>query len=159
MTYCTICGNKLVDKKIENNLRPYCPQCGKVVYVDPKVAVVVLILKNNSLLLVKRDIEPHFGKWSFPSGYVDRGEMVEKAAIREVIEETNLKIKLDKLQGVYSGKGPVVLVVYQASPLSPRASKGDEVSAVKWFDLDDLPNLPFSYDAQIMKDLNNNLSN
>ena len=120
---------------------------------------MVLIVKNNSLLLVKRDIEPHFGKWSFPSGYVDRGEMVENAAIREVNEETNLNIRLDSLQGVYSGDGPVVLIVYQASPISQKASKGDEVSAVGWFDLDDLPRLPFNHDSNIIKDLNNRLKN
>ena len=155
--YCVICGNKLVEQQVTNDLRPYCSRCDKIVYVDPKVAVVVLIIKNNSLLLVKRDIEPHFGKWSFPSGYVDRGEMVENAAIREVNEETNLDIRLDSLQGVYSGNGPVVLIVYQASPISPKASKGEEVSAVGWFDLDDLPKLPFNHDSQIMEDLYNNL--
>ena len=153
--YCTICGNKMVEKQVANKLRPYCSQCDKIVYSDPKVAVVVLIIKNNSLLLVKRDIEPHFGKWSFPSGYVDRGEMVENAAIREVNEETNLDIRLDSLLGVYSGNGPVVLIVFQASPISHKASKGDEVSAVGWFNLDDLPKLPFYHDSKIIEDLNN----
>ena len=86
-----------------------------VVYLDPKLAAVVLVSDEDKLLFVRRDIEPMFGKWSFPSGYVDRGEVVEHAAVREVREETNLIVELRGLVGVYSSTdNPVVLAAYAA---------------------------------------------
>ena len=109
------------------------------------------------ILLVRRAIQPHYGKWSLPSGYVDRGEAVEKAAVREVWEETNLKVEINSLQGIYSGKGPVILAVYQASPTSGRPSVGSEVSEVGWFNLNSLPELPFPHDDRIISDFRTNL--
>ena len=94
-----------------------------MVFLDPKVAVVVIASQDSRILMVKRDIDPMMGRWSFPSGYVDRGEVVEEAAVREVREETNVDVSLDALLGVYSRKGaPVVLVAYAASIVGGRPS-------------------------------------
>ena len=90
INYCQTCGASLVRKYDRDKERPYCEICGTFTYLDPKVAVVALVACQTSLLLIKRDIEPHFGKWSLPSGYVDRGESVENALIREVFEETTI---------------------------------------------------------------------
>ena len=155
--YCQYCGSELDRRSIENVTRPYCNKCRKVIYLDPKVAAVTLVHSMGRILLVRRAIQPHYGKWSLPSGYVDRGEAVEKAAVREVWEETNLKIEINSLQGIYSGKGPVILAVYQASPTSGQPSVGSEVSEVGWFNLDSLPELPFPHDDRIISDFRTNL--
>ena len=71
--------------------RPICEACGYVVYLDPKVTVGTIISNaNNQVALVRRAIEPAYGKWSFPGGYVDRGETLIAAASREAWEEASI---------------------------------------------------------------------
>ena len=68
------------------------------------------------IVLVRRAIEPGYGLWVFPGGYVDRGEEVTVAALREAREEAGLQIRLDGLINIYSYPGrPIIIVVYQAS--------------------------------------------
>ena len=113
--YCPRCGHALAEKSIEDRPRPYCPSCGYVVFLDPKLAVVVLISVDANLVMVRRATEPALGRWSFPSGYVDRGEPVEDAGKREVMEETGLDVRVQKLVGLYSARGrEVVLAAYSA---------------------------------------------
>jgi 8-oxo-dGTP diphosphatase len=95
--------------------------------------------------------------WSFFGGYVDRGEKVEEAAIREVKEETNLDVQLEGLVGIYSERGNMhVLVVYQASIIDYQAStmamQHEEVSELAFFSLEKLPALAFSIDQRILQD-------
>jgi ADP-ribose pyrophosphatase YjhB (NUDIX family) len=103
-------------------------------------------------LLCKRAIEPGLGKWSFPAGFVDRGEELRAALRREVLEETGLEAELGRLVGVYSAPGnPVVLVVYAARATgSPRASA--EASELATFAPSELPELAFDHDRQIVAD-------
>lgn len=151
--YCHRCGNGMSERSVGGMIRPSCDSCGAVVFLDPKLAVVVIVSSEDRILMVKRDIEPMMGRWSFPSGYVDRGEVVEDAAIREVWEETNVEVRLDRLLGVYSGEGaPVVLVAYAARVNGGSAEAGDETQAVEWFPSDKLPPLPFPHDEEIMAD-------
>ena len=98
-TYCHRCGEVLGEEHVAGALRPKCGACGEVVFFDPKLAVVVIASQDSRILMVKRDIDPMMGRWSFPSGYVDRGEIVEEAAVREVREETNVEVSLDALLG------------------------------------------------------------
>ena len=72
--------------------------CGFVFYLDPKIAVgTVIQMPNGAIVLVKRAIEPGYGKWVFPGGYVDRGEEITLAAIREAKEEAGVDVRLDGL--------------------------------------------------------------
>ena len=154
--FCGICGNELTNKSIHGIKRSDCITCGHIVFLDPKLAVVVLVAKDNELLLVKRAIEPSIGKWSFPSGYVDRGEIVEAAAIREVKEETGLNIQILDLIGVYSKKNnPIVLVVYSAKIVGGKIEAGKECEEVAFFSTDNLPKMPFPHDEQILSDWGN----
>ncbi len=146
--------------------RPTCPACDYVAYPDPKVATGVLISRPRSaepgdptsgaiddleLLLVRRNHEPALGRWAFPSGFVDAGEVVEAAAIREVFEETGVTIALDRLVGVYSEPGNmVVFVAYAGHVVSGEAVAGDEAFELGWFGLDTLPELAFPHDDQIV---------
>ena len=99
-------------------------------------------------------MEPARGLWSFISGYVDRGEKVEEAAIREVKEETNLDVQLEGLIGIYSANGnPHVVIAYQASILNNDISgllaQPEEVSELAFFSLEEIPPLAFPADEQI----------
>ena len=152
VNFCQCCGHRLSEKEIENTVRPYCPGCGYIVYLDPKIAAVVLVSMNGKLVLMRRGVEPAIGHWSFPGGYVDRGEVVEDAAIREVREETGLDVQLDGLVGLYSKRdSPVVLAVYSASVIGGSLQPGIEAQEVGWFSPEELPPLPFPHDYQILE--------
>jgi 8-oxo-dGTP diphosphatase len=149
--FCPHCATPLGTREMEGYQRPVCPACGWTYYEDPKVAVAVLIGRDGRLLLNRRAIEPGLGRWSFPSGYVNRGEVLEEAAAREVQEETGLDVQVDALFGVYSERGnAVVLVVYTADHARGEAAAGPEVSEVGWFAPDALPPLAFPHDQAII---------
>ncbi len=135
-----------------------CTECDRVIYSDPKVAVAAIIPMDGGIVLLKRAIEPQLGKWSFPSGYVDRGERLERALEREVLEECGLIVNVKWLVGVYSDEGEaVVLVVYHAEPTSGDLIAGDETSEAGVFSTDSMPQLAFEHDNQIIDDWRNGL--
>ena len=124
-----------------------------MIYSDPKVAVAAIIPMDGGIVLLKRAIEPQLGKWSFPSGYVDRGEKLEKALEREVLEECGLVVDAVRLVGVYSDEGQaVVLVVYHADVVSGKLMAGDETSDARVFRVDAMPELAFEHDDRIVRD-------
>ena len=149
--FCAACGAPNEERAVDGCTRPVCTACGHVVYLDPKLAVAVLIARDGRILLGKRGSgarEP--GKWSFPAGFVERGERVEWAAAREAREETGLDVVVGDLVGLYSSDGEtVVLAVYEATSLGePRA--GDDLVEVGWFAPSELPELAFPHDRRIM---------
>jgi len=153
--YCLMCGTPLEARHHEDRDRPTCPGCGFIHYLDPKVAVAVVLGDDRGVLLGRRCIDPGSGRWSFPAGYVNRGEVLEEAAVREVLEELGVAVMLRGIVGVYSERGePVVLVVYageiEAGEPHP---DGHEVSEVRTFALDALPeDLAFPHDRQVLSD-------
>lgn len=150
--FCSQCGTRLRARKVNDGRRPVCPSCGFVAYDDPKVAVGVLAARRGRLVLVKRDQEPRRGEWSFPSGYVDAGEGLEEAAIRETFEETGLTVRLLHQIGAFARKGErVVFIAYAASVLSGRLAAGPECQDARYFDLDALPALAFDHDLEIVR--------
>jgi ADP-ribose pyrophosphatase YjhB (NUDIX family) len=121
--------------------RLVCDTCGFIFYLDPKLAVGTVIVDDRGrIVLVRRAIEPGYGKWVFPGGYVDRGEEVEHAAIREALEETGLDVRLDRLMDIYSytGRTPVI-IVYAATLLGGVLACDDEGLEAKFFDPADIP--------------------
>jgi ADP-ribose pyrophosphatase YjhB (NUDIX family) len=123
-----------------------------VYYNDPKVGVGVLAERRGKLLLVKRNHEPRFGEWSFPSGYVDAGEVVEEAAVRETKEETGLDVRIDRLLGAYSTAGErVIFLAYAARVSGGRIVVGEECQDVRFFDPERLPPLAFPHDDEIVR--------
>ena len=130
-----------------------CVECDRVIYSDPKVAVAAIIPMGDGIVLLKRAIEPQIGMWSFPSGYVDRGEKLERALEREVKEECGLVVNVEWLVGVYSDEGQaVVLVVYHAEVVDGELMAGDETSDARVFVADEMPELAFEHDDQIVRD-------
>jgi 8-oxo-dGTP diphosphatase len=153
--FCLQCGAALEPRHQEDRERPTCPTCGFIHYLDPKLAVAVILGDERGVLLGRRCIDPGKDRWSFPAGYVNRGEVLEEAAAREVLEEIGVVVRLKGLVGVYSERGnPVVLVVYAGVIESgePRAD-GREVSEVRRFRLEALPDdLAFPHDRRVLLD-------
>jgi ADP-ribose pyrophosphatase YjhB (NUDIX family) len=128
--FCPRCGHALERRllKAGEPERLVCPSCTFVFYVDPKIAVGTIIRTQSSrIVLVKRAIEPGYGKWVFPGGYVDRGEPLTVAAVREAREESGLEIRLDGLVNIYSYPGrAAIIVVYAATAVSGELAPDDE---------------------------------
>src|SRR5438874_6624851 len=155
--YCPLCATTLVEKPIYHALRSTCPACGFIYFLDPKLVIVVVVEYKGKLLLGRRNIDPGKGLWSFFGGYVDRGEKVEEAAIREVKEETNLDVRLDRLIGIYSERGsPHILLAYSASiindDISSLTAQPEEMSELALFAPTEIPELAFPFDTQILQD-------
>jgi ADP-ribose pyrophosphatase YjhB (NUDIX family) len=117
-----------------------CIECGFVFYLDPKLVACSLVEMDHKIVLLKRSIEPQKGKWVIPGGYVDRGEAVEAAAVRETEEECGIKVRLKDLLGIYSyGGRTVVVVVYVAEYLSGKMTIGDESLDVGLYRPNEIP--------------------
>jgi 8-oxo-dGTP diphosphatase len=130
--------------------------CGFVFYLDPKIAVGTIIdAGGGRIVLVKRAIEPGYGKWVFPGGYVDRGEEVTLAALREAREEAGVDVRLDHLINVYSyaGRAPVI-IVYAATMISGELAVDDEGLEIREFTLDEIPwdDLAFQSTREALRD-------
>jgi ADP-ribose pyrophosphatase YjhB (NUDIX family) len=145
--FCPVCGAGLERRllKATEPARLVCVRCGFVFYLDPKIAVGTIIRSQSErLVLVRRAIDPGYGKWVFPGGYVDRGEMLTAAAVREAREECGLEVRLDGLVNIYSyaGRAPVI-VVYAATALGGTLAGDEECletaefhpSAIPWGEL------------------------
>jgi len=142
-SFCPLCGGDLelrTVKPVEPD-RLVCARCGFIFYQDPKVAVgTILQNEDNHILLLRRAIEPGYGKWVFPGGFVDRGEEVVVAAVREAREEAGLEVRVDRLLNVYSypGRAPVI-IVYVASIVGGTLALDDESTEARFFPPDDIP--------------------
>jgi ADP-ribose pyrophosphatase YjhB (NUDIX family) len=136
------CCHAFVYKKVdlEQKKRRVCKQCGFIDYRNPKLVSGSLVLKNNKFLLCKRAIEPSYGKWTFPSGYIDEGETPEEGAIREAKEEVNIKIKLEKLFIIFTVRNKnLIQFVFIAKQLNKTFKPGIETLDAKYFDYDEIP--------------------
>src|SRR5262249_27129827 len=141
--FCPRCGGPLERRLLKQSepARLVCTQCGFVFYIDPKIAVGTIIqTSGDRLVLVRRAIEPGYGKWVFPGGYVDRGETLTSAAIREAREECGLDVRLDGLVNIYSyaGRAPVI-VVYAATAIAGSLCIDDECIESAEFESIEIP--------------------
>ena len=149
--FCSGCGSLLEARQSAGILRPVCPGCGRVVFYDPKVAAVTIIEREGKVLMVRRAGDPGYGLWSVPGGYVDRGEVVEEAAAREVEEETGLLVKIEGLVGLFSEAGsPTIVAAFAGVETGGILQAGPEALEVAFFNLDSLPPLAFPRDFQML---------
>ncbi|MBN2244138.1 MAG: NUDIX hydrolase [Acidobacteria bacterium] len=140
--FCPRCGNPLSDRFIdeERQYRRVCPNCGFIFYLNPKVAAGAIPQQDGKIWLVRRNIEPSSGCWTFPGGYVDLGECVPDAAVRETYEETMLRVRLDRLLNVYSyGQSGIVMIAYCATVIGGTAGITPECREIQAFGLDEIP--------------------
>ena len=145
--YCPRCG-ALVKHELRFGLvRPVCPVCGWIHFVDPKVAAAVLIEQDGRVLLVRRAGEPFRGMWTLPAGFINGGEDPAEAAARECLEETGLSVRVKRVLEIISGKehprGADFIIVYHADVIGGELKPDDDADAADWFPRENLPPLAF----------------
>jgi ADP-ribose pyrophosphatase YjhB (NUDIX family) len=154
--FCTACGGRLEERLVPEEDRPrhVCAGCGHIHYVNPKVVAAVLPVHDGRVLLLRRAIEPRAGTWVFPGGFVEWGETTEEAAAREADEEVGLVVEIGPLLGVYSRRGPgVVIVVYLGRTAGTDVRLGREALEAAWFAPEEIPwpNLAFDTTEQALR--------
>ena len=150
--YCPACATPLEIKNVFGTDRPACPNCSHVVYHDPKVAATCIVEREGRILMIRRALQPGMGLWCMPGGYVNRGEAVEEAAAREVLEETGLVVEVEHLVGLFSEKGhPVIVAAFAATETSGALRAGPEAQEVCFFLQEALPPLAFPRDVEILE--------
>ncbi len=155
--FCPRCGSRLETRLIKDGdpERLVCGACGFVFYLGPKLVAGAIFELDGEVVLIQRDIEPGYGKWTFPGGFVERGERAEVAAEREVLEESGLEIEVAEIIGLYTYEGEVpAIAVFAARVLGGQPTPLDETMDVKGFPRDGLPwsEMAFSSTKQALKD-------
>ena len=140
--FCPACAGPLEAKLLRKGdpERLVCTRCGQIVYLDPKVAVGTIVVADDRLVLVRRAIEPGYGLWVFPGGYVDRGEEVQAAAVREAKEEAGLDVRIDGLLNIYSyAHRSLIVIVYGATAIGGELCADEECLEARLFDRHEIP--------------------
>lgn len=132
----------------------------KNAYRNPAPTVDGIVSSGGKIVLVKRKNEPYQGMYALPGGFVEYGESVEDAVIREIKEETGLCTRISNLVGVYSSpdrdpRQHTLSVVFHLSISGGSLDAGDDAADVKWFSLDELPPLAFDHE-EIIKNWKSN---
>ena len=142
MNYCSQCGQP-VSLKIpvdDNRERFVCDHCGYVHYKNPNNVCGALLTRDDRILLCKRAIEPRYGRWTLPAGFMENNETVAEAAAREAMEEANAQAGPLALFGIFSM--PYISQVYlmfHGVLASEEISAGLESLEVGMFTQDKIP--------------------
>lgn len=104
MQFCAYCGSRAKSEAIpgDDTAFLHCSSCGRTTHAEPvgsgpTLLVLTAAFADNRLLLLKRGLNPYRGSWAPPGGFVERGESLEHAAVREVEEEVGIRIPPAKL--------------------------------------------------------------
>jgi len=120
--------------------RLMCPDCGYVLYDNPRIVVGAVCRWEGRVLLVERAIDPRRGFWSLPAGFLELHETTSEGALREAFEEARARIALEGLLAIYNiPRISQVQLIYRARLLSPEIAPGPESKAVRLFAWDEIP--------------------
>ncbi len=154
--FCPGCGGALSVRELAGDDRPrlVCAE-GHVTWRNPRIIVGTLPVQAGRVVLARRAIEPGAGRWSYPGGFLELGEAAQEGARRETEEETELRIEVGRLVGVYSRPpAGVVTIIYEANVVGGRAVAAAETSEVRAFGPDEIPwhELAFSTTESALRD-------
>lgn len=141
MNYCSSCGTTVVRKTPDGDTRErwVCESCGIVHYQNPKIVVGCVPERDGKILLCKRAIEPRYGFWTAPAGFMELGESIAEGAARETLEEACADVEIGRLFAavdvVYAGQLHLFFKANLLSDFSP----GDESLDVALFEIADIP--------------------
>ena len=149
--FCPRCGNR-ANIKFPRSLT--CDSCGYGAFYNPKPVACAITAHDQGIILARRGFQPNRGKWSMPGGFVDLGESVEDAAIRETQEEIGVHIEIQRLVGVYSRSTDRIVVVVYAARTRGTPTRTEEALEVQAFRPTTIPwdELAFWSDDRALRD-------
>jgi ADP-ribose pyrophosphatase YjhB (NUDIX family) len=144
MKYCPECGTRLEARWVPTEARErlFCGSCSAIRYENPRILVALMLTCGDRLLLCRRAQQPSLGKWTPPSGFVERGETLERAAARETFEEAGVQIDPERLLLYSVSSLPTiseVYVVFRAVVENDSCRAGSESLEVGYFGEQELP--------------------
>lgn len=154
--FCPQCGGQLEKRLIKPQEPPrlVCAACGSIFYLGPKLSVIAVVPMDAGVVMVRRSINPGYGLWVLPGGFVDPGEIVEEVVVRETREETYLTVRPLRLLNIYSYQNHhIVIAAYLAEYVSGELAPGDETLEVGVFGLKKIPwsQMAFSTTKEVLR--------
>ncbi len=140
--FCSNCGAKLKMKipEEDNRVRAVCDACNTIHYENPKIIVGSVTTYKNQILLCRRAIEPKFGFWTLPAGYMELNESTSEGALRETFEESGANITLTRLFAIHDLPFlNQVHIFFLAEMNSPKLDPGSETLEARLFTVDEIP--------------------
>jgi ADP-ribose pyrophosphatase YjhB (NUDIX family) len=141
MKHCSDCGEKTIHTipEGEDRLRHVCRACNTVHYQNPNVVVGTLLTQGSQVLLCQRAIEPRYGYWTLPAGFLENGESMMEGARRETYEEAGANPTSLSLYHLFSVPHISQVHAFYHSEYHGDVSAGIESLEVRWFDVEMLP--------------------
>ena len=143
LNFCSRCGQPLSFGPLEAETRDrlVCDTCGFIQYVNPRVVVSTLpVTDTGDLVLIRRGIEPGYGSWAQPGGFLEIDETAQEGAVRETLEETGLIVEPIDIVGVYSRpQAAVVVIAWEARIVGGEARATPESLEVRAWAPDRIP--------------------
>jgi 8-oxo-dGTP diphosphatase len=143
LNYCSRCGSPLAHGPVPNETRDRlaCASCGFIAYVNPRLVVSTLpVTPDGRLVLIRRGIEPGYGLWAQPGGFLEIDETAHEGAIRETLEETGYEVEPTDVIGVYTRpQAAVVVIAWEARVVGGSPTTSDETLEVRAYSPDEIP--------------------
>ncbi|SPL70070.1 NADH pyrophosphatase [Acinetobacter stercoris] len=142
MSFCTACGHPTIDKIPlgDHKVRQVCTNCGTIHYVNPKVICGALAIWEEKVLLCRRAIEPRYGLWTLPAGYMELHETMAEGAARETREEAEAEIQIEQLYCMYDiPRIGQIYSLFKATLIEGKFGAGEETIECRLFEEKDIP--------------------
>ena len=142
MSFCTACGHLTQDKVPlgDHQIRQVCVNCDTIHYVNPKVICGALAIWQDKVLLCRRAIEPRYGLWTLPAGYMELFETMEQGSARETREEAVAEVDIEHLYCMYNiPRIGQIYVLFKAQLIDGKFGAGEETIESNLFAEHEIP--------------------
>jgi ADP-ribose pyrophosphatase YjhB (NUDIX family) len=142
MKYCCECGGRVEPRRSGQTVaeRFVCTECGRCYFTSPRLAAACLVESGGKILLCRRGVEPGYGLWTLPGGFLEPGEGAGRGAVRETLEEASLDVEILRPYALFQIPAEnLVQVIYLARPLGGALAPGPETLEVRLFDEAEIP--------------------
>jgi ADP-ribose pyrophosphatase YjhB (NUDIX family) len=142
MKYCSECGNRVAFERAAHGMLPrfVCTVCSTIFHQSPKLAAGCIARQDGRILLCRRAVPPGYAQWELPAGFIATGESATVTAAREVLEEANVRVEIERLYAIlHIPRINQVRLIYLARLLDNGFKPGPETLEARLFDEAQIP--------------------